>query len=103
MKMVIVTAPMDKGVEIGRKIVEEKLAACVNLIPKVRSIYAWQGQIEDEEEVMMLCKTANAVVERLSWRIKALHPYDVPEIIAVEIDENEGNPDYFKWVRDSVV
>lgn len=102
MRLVIVTAPPESGPKLGRTIVEEKLAACVNIIPRVRSIYTWKDNIEDEEEVMMLFKTTDEGVEVLVQRIKASHPYDVPEIIVVDVNEQEGNPDYFNWVRASV-
>ena len=74
------------------------MAACVNIVPKVRSIYYWEGKIEDEEEALMLIKTTSEKVDELTVRIKALHPYDVPEIIAVEIQKNEGNSEYLDWV-----
>ena len=102
MRLVIVTAPPDDGVSLARTMVEEKLAACANIVPKVRSIYTWNGKVEDEEEVMILFKTTDDGIAALTHRIKAIHPYDVPEIITVEINEREGNPDYFSWVGTSV-
>ena len=71
-------------------------------VPAVRSIYVWKGKVEDDEESMMLFKTTEALVAALTDRIRALHSYEVPEIIAIEIKEDEGNPDYLSWVRTSV-
>jgi len=101
-RLVIVTVPKDKAAALGRAIVEERLAACANIIPSIRSIYTWKGNVEDEEEAMMFFKTTDAAVGRLSDRIRALHPYEVPEIISFEIKDAEGNPDYLAWIHASV-
>lgn len=102
MRMVIVTAPKEVAPKIGAAVVEEKLAACVNIVPAVRSIYIWKGKIEDDEESMMFFKTTAEQMAPLTARIRALHPYEVPEIVAVAIKEEEGHPDYLAWVRASV-
>lgn len=102
MRLVIVTAPMESAAALGRTVVEEKLAACVNIVPKVRSIYTWQGKLEDTEEAMLFFKTTDEGQKDLSRRLKALHSYDVPEIITIEVKDTEGNLDYLNWVRDSV-
>jgi len=67
-----------------RTLVEEKLAACGTLLPGARSIYAWQGKIEDASEVVVLLKTRSALYSKLEKRLAKLHPYDVPEIVAWE-------------------
>ncbi len=103
MRLVISTAPVDVAAGLARAIVEQRLAACANIVPKVRSIYIWQDNLEDEEEALLFMKTTAAGVEPLTARLKELHPYDVPEIISLKIDEHEGNPDYLSWVRDTVV
>ena len=102
MRIVIVTAPKEEAPKIGSKVIEERLAACVNILPSVRSIYTWKGKIEDDEESMMFIKTRADSVADLTGRIRELHSYEVPEIIAVEIKGNEGNPDYLNWVRESM-
>ncbi len=102
MRLVISTAPVDKASELAHKIVGERLAACVNIVPKVRSIYTWKGAVEDDEEALMFIKTTADRVANLSARLKELHPYDVPEIVSLNINDNEGNPDYLAWVSDSV-
>jgi periplasmic divalent cation tolerance protein len=98
--LVLVTVPdADAGARIGRTLVEEGLAACVNVIPGLRSIYAWQGKICDDAEALCLVKTRRAFYERLRERLGALHPYEVPEIIGFAPDE--GNAPYLRWLRDS--
>jgi periplasmic divalent cation tolerance protein len=86
--------------EIGRTLVEEKLAACVNLLPAVESIYRWQGTVETAEESLALCKTTAARFSEFEKRLRALHPYEVPEIIA--ISAKDGLPAYLAWVVESV-
>ncbi|HJZ88668.1 MAG TPA: divalent-cation tolerance protein CutA [Polyangia bacterium] len=84
---------------LGRTLVEEKLAACVNLVPSLRSIYSWQGKLCDEAEVLCLIKTTQARFAALRARICALHPYQVPEVIALAVVD--GHRPYLDWVRDS--
>lgn len=99
--MVWMTAPNAEVAEkIARALVTESLAACVNLIPHVRSIYRWEGKIEDTAEVLMLAKTTVAGFEPLAARVKGLHPYQVPEIIAVPVPL--GNAPYLKWLDASI-
>ncbi len=72
------------------------LAACVNLLPGIRSIYAWQGEIQRDAEVMLLIKTSTARFVALTQRLPELHPYDLPEIIAIPV--SHGLPPYLEWV-----
>ena len=90
----------EEAAKIARALVEEELAACVNLVPKIRSIYRWQGKIEDGAEVLMVIKTRRPKVDALVARIKALHSYTVPEVVAMDVIG--GNPDYLAWVAESV-
>ncbi len=95
--LVLSTAPdAEVGARIARSLVEESLAACVNVVPGVRSIYRWQGKVCDDAEVLLVAKVATAGVEALTRRIPELHPYEVPEVIHMEI--RGGNEDYLKWV-----
>lgn len=91
------TAP-DRPVadRIARTLVEERLAACVNLLPGITSVYRWQGAVETGEEVLMLAKTSAERLDALTARIAELHPYDVPEVVAVEI--GGGLPAYLEWI-----
>jgi len=95
--VIFITAPDEKvASQIAKALVEEKLAGCVNIIKDIRSIYFWQGKVEDEPEVLLVIKTKRRLFERLKDRVKSLHPYSVPEIIALPIVE--GSEDYLKWL-----
>ncbi len=99
--LVFVTAgSAEEGGRIGRALVEEGLAACSNLIPGIRSIYRWKGEVCDDEEVMIMIKSKATLFERLKKRIKELHSYEVPEIIAFPI--TLGSPDYLRWIDEVV-
>jgi len=102
MRLVISTAPPDKAAELARRLVEERLAACVNILPGARSIYRWQGKICDDSESVLLLKTDAARVGDLIARLVELHPYDVPEAVSLELVAGEGNPAYLAWVRECV-
>ncbi len=95
------TAP-DGGTadRIATALVDAKLAACVSISPEVRSVYRWQGQIERSDEVLMTIKTKQEAYDRLEAALRELHPYDVPEIVAVPV--TSGLADYVAWIGDSV-
>ena len=95
-----VFANADEAERIGRTVVEERLAACINIFPGVRSIYRWQGAVETADEVAAIFKTERAQVDGLITRIAALHSYDVPCVVSWPIDKITG--DYAQWVEDSV-
>ncbi len=88
----------DEALKIAKTIVQEKLAACVNIIPAIRSVYMWQGEVCDDKELLLLIKTPRKLFSKLMNRIKELHSYEVPEIIAVSL--SEGIEDYLSWVMD---
>lgn len=95
---VLVTAGSEESAaEIARALVEERLAACVNLLGPIRSIYRWEGRVHDEREHLMLIKTSAARYPALQKRVIELHPYDVPEVIAFAI--GRGEPRYLAWVK----
>ncbi len=94
----ITTKDETEARKIGRVLVEEKLAACVNIHP-IKSIYRWQGDIQEEDEVAMLVKTRAELAEDVIARVKELHSYEVPCIISLPIVE--GHPDYLKWIEES--
>lgn len=97
--VVFITAPKQEEAEkIARALVEAKLAGCVNILKNVRSIYTWEDKIEDEREVLMMVKTKKDLFGPLEQKVKGLHSYSVPEIIAVPI--LEGSADYLRWLRD---
>lgn len=94
---VLVTAPNeDEAASIAKAVVGERLAACCNIIPKVRSIYTWEDKVCDEPEVLCVFKTRKSLFGELRNRVVELHSYDVPEVVAMDI--SVGSPAYLKWV-----
>ncbi|XP_071657119.1 divalent-cation tolerance protein CutA-like isoform X2 [Patagioenas fasciata] len=85
--------------ELARAMVEKRLAACVNILPHVTSIYSWQGKLEEDGEVLLMIKTRSSRVPALAAFVRSAHPYEVPEVVAVPV--TQGNPPYLQWVRDS--
>jgi periplasmic divalent cation tolerance protein len=93
-----VTMPdAEHAASLARALVDEGLAACVNIVPGVTSIYRWQGQVHEDTEVLCLIKTRPEVFERARARILELHPYEVPEILAFAVDD--GSAAYLDWLR----
>lgn len=93
----LVTAPDEEtAARIGRVFVEEALAACVNLVPGLRSLYRWEGRVEDEGEVLMIVKTRRARLAELEARLAEVHPYDTPELLALPVEG--GAPAYLAWL-----
>jgi len=96
--VVFVTAPnTEVAAAIAHAVVGEKLAACVNIVPGLRSIYTWQGKPCDDAEVLCIVKTRRALFPALRDRVAALHPYEVPEIIALPI--SDGSAPYLAWLQ----
>ena len=98
MRMALCTCPQESADEIADAILKDHLAACVNMLPGVKSKYWWGGELHTDSECLLIIKTRADLVERLVARIKESHPYDVPEIVAFEI--KEGNPDYLNWIAE---
>lgn len=99
--VVLVTTPTIQAArQLALTLVKEHHAACCNILPAVQSVYRWEGTIEEAEEVLMLVKTTPDQYIHLQQRIQELHPYSVPEIIAVPVVT--GLKDYISWVRDAV-
>ncbi len=90
----------DEALKIANALVEERLAACANLISPIRSIYRWEGKIWDEKEWLLIIKTQSHRFEELEKRVKSLHSYSVPEIISIPIVE--GSQPYLKWLEEMV-
>ncbi len=98
--LVLVTAPPGEAAErLARALVEERLAACVNRVPGLRSVYRWQGEVVEDEEVLLLVKTSEDRLDALLARVPELHPYEVPEVVAVPIER--GHPPYLAWLEAS--
>ncbi len=100
-RVVLVTAK-DEGEakRIGERLVEEKLAACANVVPRVSSTYWWKGKIERAEEALLLLKTTEGKMDGLISRVKELHSYETPEVLALPV--GEGSPEYLKWLGESL-
>lgn len=86
--------------DIATTLVAEKLAACVNILPAIQSVYEWKGQIETDAESLLLIKTTAGTYPELESRLLAIHPYELPELIMVPI--SGGSDDYLKWLSRSV-
>ncbi len=97
MRIVLVTAPPDRADDLARTLVQERLAACINVVPGVTSHYVWQGRQEADSEALLIAKVPAAGLEAFTTRVKALHPYEVPEVVALE--PVGGSSDYMDWVR----
>ena len=99
-ELALVTAPDAQTAQrIARTLVEERLAACVNLLPGVRSVYRWEGSVEEAGEVLLVVKTRADRAADLEARVLALHPYDVPEVL--RLPAAGGSPAYLRWLREA--
>jgi periplasmic divalent cation tolerance protein len=97
--IVFITAPKEEeAAGIARELVGSRLAACVSIVKDIRSIYRWQGKMEDEAEVLMIVKTRRELFEALMKRVKELHSYTVPEILALPVIA--GAEDYLEWLHE---
>ncbi len=97
----LVTAPDTEVAEsMGRTLVEERLAACVNVIPGLVSVYRWEGEVHRDDEALMILKTTESCVAALRERVVQLHPYDVPEVLVLDVVD--GHEPYLCWVRGAV-
>ena len=94
------TAPSSDAERIAREVVAARLCACVNVLPAVRSIFRWEGRVEEAEEALLVVKTTAAAAAALRDRLVEQHPYDVPEVIALDV--RDGLPSYLSWLADSV-
>jgi periplasmic divalent cation tolerance protein len=97
--ILITTSSADEAAVIARTLVDEHLAACVNILPGVRSFFFWEGKTQDTAETLMVCKSRSPLLDKLINRVRSLHSYSVPEIIALPI--MGGLPDYLAWVDNS--
>jgi periplasmic divalent cation tolerance protein len=100
-RVVFVTVPdAETGLELARRVVEEKLAACGNVIPGVRSVYRWAGEVQEDSEALVVFKTTESALTGLEERVVELHGYDVPEFLALPV--THGHDPYLRWVSGAV-
>lgn len=98
--VVLITASSgEEAAIIAEALVNEHIAACVNIVPEVRSLFFWEERTRDEREALLICKSRQPLLEKLISRVKLLHSYAVPEVIALPIIA--GSPEYLDWVRES--
>jgi periplasmic divalent cation tolerance protein len=98
--VLITTSSMAEAQVIGRALVEGRVAACVNIVPGLRSLFRWQGTIEEQEETLMLVKSRREYLPSILETVKRLHSYTVPEVVALPI--LDGSSDYLSWIDESV-
>jgi periplasmic divalent cation tolerance protein len=99
LRLVLCNAPPDQAEAIARAVLEKRLAACVNIVPGVVSLYWWQGALCRDAESTLLIKTRADLIGPLTEAIRAAHSYEVPEVIALPLQRGEGNAAYAAWVR----
>jgi len=100
-RVVMVSVPnLDTGCMLARRVVRERLAACGNVIPGLTSVYRWQGELHEDSEALVVFKTTGGVLSDLRKRIMELHPYEVPEFLALPV--TYGDPTYLRWVMGEV-
>lgn len=95
--MACVTCPPDRAKEIAAHVIDQQAAACVNILPSVTSVYSWKGKVETDDECLLFIKFPKGGFARLEAAVRAKHPYEVPEIIALRVEE--GHAPYLEWVH----
>jgi periplasmic divalent cation tolerance protein len=98
--VVLITVPRDEAARLAKTLVEERLAACANVLPSIQSFFHWEGRLQEEDESLLLVKTERHRYAALETRVRALHSYTIPEILAVPIER--GLPAYVNWVHQHV-
>ena len=97
--VVLATVPdLEVGRQLARTLLDERLIACANVVPGVTSLYRWQGRVHEDAECLVVMKTRTELVPRLVERVPALHPYELPEVLALRV--MDGLPAYCRWVMD---
>ena len=100
--LVYITVPTaDEARRIGTVLIEERLAACVNIIEGITSIYRWEGKIQMDSEVVLFAKTVKSLMDKLCIRVKSIHSYSVPCIVCLSI--SGGNHEFLKWIEDETI
>ncbi|MFH2035537.1 MAG: divalent-cation tolerance protein CutA [Candidatus Zixiibacteriota bacterium] len=97
-RVVLITTKTDEAEELADQIIAHRLAACVNIINNVKSVFRWKGEVKKETETILLAKTHAKTVENLIKFVRENHSYEVPEVLSIGVDE--GNPDYLDWLHE---
>ena len=97
----ITTGNKEEAKVIGKELVKARLAACVNIIDHMNSIYLWEGKLQEDEETVLIAKTTSAMVSKLVARVKELHSYECPCVVALPV--SGGNPDFLEWIGNEVL
>lgn len=92
---------IERAKQLAHELVKNRLAACVNIIPRGTSIYEWKGEIVEDKEFLLIIKTKATLYSKLETKIKELHPYEVPEIVSLNLEE--GSKDYLDWIKDNTL
>jgi periplasmic divalent cation tolerance protein len=99
--LVLVTAPSeDEARRIANALVEERLAACVNIVASIESVYRWEGRVTTDRETLLIVKTTAASYDQVEQRVKELHTYSTPEVVAIKIER--GSAEYLSWLQSAV-
>ena len=99
--LILSTCPCDQAKELAHFLVKHRFAACVNLIPKITSIYSWKGELCEDQEALLFIKTAQTKVHSCIQALQEKHPYEVPEIISFPIDSQQSLEEYLQWIQSS--
>ena len=97
-RIVFISTPREEAAQFAKTLVDTRLAACVNIIPKMESYFRWEGKVQHDEEALLIVKTSAQTIEKLQEFVDNNHPYDLPEVISIPI--LEGLPAYLQWIRD---
>ena len=98
--VIYVTTPPDQASTLAHHLVRNRLAACVNVVPEIRSVYRWEDNVEEDGECLLIIKTTKMMFENVSLAVRQLHPYSVPEVVALPVVD--GFDGYLRWVRENV-
>lgn len=101
-RVVVTNVPEDKASDIARALVDQRVAACVNILGPIASVYRWEGKVVEEAERTLVIKTTAARVTALRDALVAIHPYKVPEILSLQVLDEESHHDYIQWVCQEV-